>query len=135
MATTTKRECEGGKIVAAEYLSLDGVTEDPGLAGDFEHRGWTVPYWNDELAELQSELLFASDALLLGRLTWEEFVGLWVPRTRFEVSSLELPGCRGRRAVGSAQLVVDNQDGRHPSPSASEDAGAGKSVQERLSLA
>jgi hypothetical protein len=54
------------RIVAAEYLTLDGVTEDPGPAGEFKHRGWTVPYWNDELAAEQSELLFASDALLLG---------------------------------------------------------------------
>jgi hypothetical protein len=31
------------EIVAAEYLALDGVMEGPGPAGDFEHRGWTVP--------------------------------------------------------------------------------------------
>jgi dihydrofolate reductase len=70
-----------GKIVAAEYLTLDGVTEDPGPAGEFEHRGWSVPYWNDELAEAQSELLFASDALLLGRVTYEEFVASWPLRS------------------------------------------------------
>ncbi len=69
------------KVVAAEYLSLDGVTEDPGPAGDFKYRGWTSPYWNDELAEYQSELLFASDALLLGRVTWEEFVASWPLRS------------------------------------------------------
>ena len=62
-----------GKIVAAEYVTLDGVTEDPGPAGGFEHRGWSLPYWNDELSQYQSELLFASDALLLGRVTYEEF--------------------------------------------------------------
>jgi dihydrofolate reductase len=70
-----------GKIVAAEYLTLDGVTEDPGSTGDFEHRGWSVPYWNDELAEAQSELFFASDALLLGRVTYEEFVASWPLRS------------------------------------------------------
>lgn len=69
------------RVVAAEYLSLDGVTEDPGPSGEFEHRGWTVPYWNDELANYQSELLFASDALLLGRATWEEFVAAWPLRS------------------------------------------------------
>ena len=46
-----------GKIVAADDLTLDGVTEDPGPAGEFEHRGWSLPYWNDELAEHQSELV------------------------------------------------------------------------------
>jgi dihydrofolate reductase len=70
-----------GKIVAAEYLTLDGVTEDPGPAGDFEHRGWSVSYWNDELADAQSDLLFASDALLLGRVTYEEFVASWPSRS------------------------------------------------------
>jgi dihydrofolate reductase len=69
------------RIVAAEYLSLDGVTEDPGPAGEFKYRGWTGPYWNDELAEAQSELLFASGALLLGRVTYEEFVASWPLRS------------------------------------------------------
>jgi dihydrofolate reductase len=69
------------KIVAVEYLSLDGVTEDPGPAGAFEHRGWTVPYWNDELAKYQSDQLLASDALLLGRVTYEEFVASWPLRS------------------------------------------------------
>jgi dihydrofolate reductase len=70
-----------GTIAAAEYVTLDGVTEDPGPAGDFEHRGWSIPYWSDELAEAQSELLFASDALLLGRVTYEEFIAAWPSRS------------------------------------------------------
>jgi dihydrofolate reductase len=69
------------RVVVAEYLSLDGVAEDPGPAGEFEHRGWTVPYWNDELGEYQSDQLFASDALLLGRVTYEEFVASWPLRS------------------------------------------------------
>jgi dihydrofolate reductase len=69
------------RIVAAEYLSLDGIVEDPGPTGEFKHRGWTVPYWNDELAEYQSELLFGSEALLLGRVTYEEFVASWPLRS------------------------------------------------------
>src|SRR6266700_3926645 len=69
------------RIVAAEYLSLDGVTEDPGPTGEYEHRGWTVPYWNDEIAKWQTDQLFASDALLLGRVTYEEFVASWPLRS------------------------------------------------------
>ena len=69
------------KIVAAEYLSLDGVAEDPGPAGEYEHRGWTVPYWNDEIAKWQTDQLLASDALLLGRVTYEEFVAAWPLRS------------------------------------------------------
>jgi dihydrofolate reductase len=69
------------RIVAAEYLSLDGVMEDPGLAGAYEHRGWTVPYWNDEISKWQTDQLFASDALLLGRVTYDEFVASWPLRS------------------------------------------------------
>ena len=69
------------RIVAAEYLSLDSVTEDPGPTGEYEHRGWTVPYWNDEMANWQTDQLFASDALLLGRVTYEEFVASWPLRS------------------------------------------------------
>jgi len=69
------------RIVAVEYLSLDGVMEDPGPAGEYEHRGWTVPYWNDEISKWQHDHLFASDALLLGRVTYEEFVASWPLRS------------------------------------------------------
>jgi dihydrofolate reductase len=69
------------RIVAAEYLSLDGVMEDPGPAGEYRHRGWTVPYWNEDTAKWQTDQLFASDALLLGRVTYEEFVAAWPLRS------------------------------------------------------
>jgi dihydrofolate reductase len=69
------------KLKLIEYVTLDGVMEDPGPAGDFKHRGWTVPYWNDEMAEAQSSELFASDTLLLGRATYDEFVASWPLRS------------------------------------------------------
>jgi dihydrofolate reductase len=69
------------KVVVVEYVTLDGVTEDPGPTGEFAHRGWTLPYWNDELATYQSDQLFASDALLLGRVTYEEFAAAWPSRS------------------------------------------------------
>jgi dihydrofolate reductase len=56
------------KVVLVIYVSLDGVVENP---------SWTVPYWNDELAAYQRDQLFASDALLLGRVTYEEFAAAW----------------------------------------------------------
>ena len=64
-----------------EYVTLDGVVEDPGPSGGFKYRGWTIPYWNEEMAEAQSEELFASDALLLGRVTYEDFVAAWPLRS------------------------------------------------------
>lgn len=56
------------KITAAEYLSLDGVMENP---------AWTTPYFNDELGEFQGELMASCDALLLGRVTYEAFASVW----------------------------------------------------------
>jgi dihydrofolate reductase len=64
-------------VVAAEYLTVDGVMTDPGGVGEIEHGGWSNPYFNDELAKDQSEQLFASDALLLGRVTFEGFAAAW----------------------------------------------------------
>jgi dihydrofolate reductase len=68
-------------VVVTEFISLDGVIEDPGGAEGFEHAGWTVPYWNDEIATFKNDELFASDALLLGRKTYEAFAAAWPERT------------------------------------------------------
>jgi dihydrofolate reductase len=66
------------RVVAAEYLSVDGRMEmDDPEGKEEELGGWTPPYWNDELQKLQYDLLFASDALLLGRLTYEGFAASW----------------------------------------------------------
>jgi hypothetical protein len=43
------------RVVAAEYVSLDGVMEDPGGAEGFEHGGWTVPFFDDELGKYQQD--------------------------------------------------------------------------------
>jgi len=65
------------KVVAAEYVTVDGVMTDPGGTGEIEHGGWSSPYFNDELAEYQTEQLLASEALLLGRVTFEGFAAAW----------------------------------------------------------
>lgn len=56
----------------AEYVSLDGMMDNP---------AWTGPYFNEELSTLQHDLLMASDALLLGRLTYEGFAAAWPTMT------------------------------------------------------
>jgi dihydrofolate reductase len=66
-----------GRVVAAEYVTVDGVMTDPGGIGEIERGGWSNPYFDDELATHQSEQLFASDALLLGRATFEGFAAAW----------------------------------------------------------
>ena len=56
-------------IVWSEYISLDGVVEEPGE--------WSLPYFSDDLAKYKSDELYASDALLLGRTTYEAFAAAW----------------------------------------------------------
>jgi dihydrofolate reductase len=65
------------KVVVSEFLSLDGVMEDPGGAEGFEHGGWTRNHWDDEIGKFKFDELFASDALLLGRITYEGFAAAW----------------------------------------------------------
>jgi len=55
--------------------------EDPGGAENFEHGGWTMPYWNDEIAKVKLEEIFDADALLLGRVTYEGFAAAWPSMT------------------------------------------------------
>ncbi len=60
------------KIVVTEFLSLDGI---------MEHPAWTFPYWNDEIAKFKGEETSASDALLLGRVTYQGFAAAWPEST------------------------------------------------------
>jgi dihydrofolate reductase len=50
---------------------------DPGGVGEIEHGGWSNPYFDEELGKYQTDQLFASDALLLGRVTFEGFAAAW----------------------------------------------------------
>ncbi len=65
------------KVIVSEFISLDGIIEDPGGAEKSIHGGWTWSYWNDEIGKFKSEELFASDALLLGRITYQGFAAAW----------------------------------------------------------
>jgi len=58
------------KIVAAEFISLDGVIQAPGGAeedteGGFRHGGWTRPYWHNDIGAHFFEAFSRADALLL----------------------------------------------------------------------
>jgi dihydrofolate reductase len=72
-----QKESNMRKVVVTEFLSLDGVMEDPGGAEKFEHGGWTRSYWSDEIGQFKFEELMASDALLLGRVTYQGFAAAW----------------------------------------------------------
>ena len=65
------------KIIVSEYITLDGVIEDPGGAEGFKHGGWTFDFGGQDQQQYKFEELFACDALLLGRRTYEGFAAAW----------------------------------------------------------
>lgn len=69
-----------GKIVVTEFVSLDGVMEDPGGAEDYEHGGWTFEIDRGEGDRFKLDETMATAALLLGRKTYEGFAAAWPSR-------------------------------------------------------
>jgi dihydrofolate reductase len=69
------------KIVVTEFVSLDGVVEDPGGSENFKYSGWTFEFdRGDEGNKFKLDETMASDALLLGRVTFEGFADAWPSR-------------------------------------------------------
>ncbi|MGH2938500.1 MAG: dihydrofolate reductase family protein [Solirubrobacterales bacterium] len=70
-----------GKIVATEFISLDGVIEDPGGSEDFVHGAWTFEFdRGDEGNKFKLDELEEAEAQLLGRVTYEGFADAWPGR-------------------------------------------------------
>jgi dihydrofolate reductase len=69
------------KLVVTEFIALDGVIEGPGPDDPYKYSGWTFPYWNDEIGKFKLDELFAWDAFLLGRITYQGFATAWPSRT------------------------------------------------------
>jgi dihydrofolate reductase len=70
------------RVVAATFLTLDGVMQAPGgpeedPTGGFTHGGWTVNYWDDAMGQAMGEAMAAPFDLLLGRKTYEIFAAHW----------------------------------------------------------
>ena len=63
------------RIVVSTYVTLDGVFEEP---------AWSAPYWSDEAQKFARDQLWESDALLLGRTTYEEFASAWPTEEHIE---------------------------------------------------
>ena len=67
-----------GRIVVTEYISVDGVVEAPSGAESFERVGWTDGFSRGpEGDEFKVDETMASDALLLGRVTYDAFAAVW----------------------------------------------------------
>jgi len=70
-----------GRIVVTEFVSLDGVVEAPGGGEDFKYAGWTFQIKRgDEGEKFKLDETLSSEALLLGRVTYEGFAAAWPSR-------------------------------------------------------
>ncbi len=70
-----------GRLVVTEFVSLDGVMEAPGGGEDFKHAGWTFEInRGDEGDKFKLDETLASEALLLGRRTYQGFAAAWPSR-------------------------------------------------------
>ena len=70
------------KVIAAAFVSLDGVMQAPGgpeedPAGGFTQGGWTFHYWDEMMGQAMGGILAAPFDLLLGRKTYDIFAGHW----------------------------------------------------------
>ncbi|WP_332687067.1 dihydrofolate reductase family protein [Bosea sp. (in: a-proteobacteria)] len=70
------------QVVAATFLSLDGVMQAPGgpeedVRGGFSHGGWTFPYWDEAMGEVIGKGFAEEFDLLLGRRTYDIFAAHW----------------------------------------------------------
>jgi dihydrofolate reductase len=71
-----------GRIVVTEFVSLDGVMEDPGGSEDFEHGGWSFEFdRGDEGDKFKLDETMETEALLLGRVTYQGFAQAWPSRS------------------------------------------------------
>src|SRR3989337_369209 len=72
------------KLIVHEFVTLDGVMQAPGdkdedRDGGFEHGGWTLPHWHDDIGNSFTALMRDVDALLLGRRTYVTHAAAFEP--------------------------------------------------------
>ncbi len=84
------------RLVATEYISLDGIFEEPGR--------WSMPFFDGRAGKFKSDELAAADALLLGRITYEGFAAAW--------PTMEGTGAFGERMNTMPKYVVSSTLGR-----------------------
>ena len=69
------------KLIVSQFVTVDGVVEDPGGAEDFDRGGWAFQFERGpEGDKFKVDEVMASDALLLGRVTYEGFAAAWPSR-------------------------------------------------------
>jgi dihydrofolate reductase len=81
MVQSNEKGADMGRIVVTEFISLDGVIEDPGGSEDYKHGGWSFEIERGEEGDkFKLDETVASEALLLGRKTYEGFAEAWPSR-------------------------------------------------------
>lgn len=99
-----------GRIVITEFISLDGVIEDPGGSEDYRHGGWTFEI--DRGAEgdkFKLDELNEAEAQLLGRVTYEGFAAAW-PKMEDEAGFAEKMNSMPKYVVSSTLERADWQN-------------------------
>src|SRR6266568_571976 len=75
------KEGQMARIVVTEFVSLDGVVEDPGGSEDFKYGGWSFEFARGaEGDQFKLDEALGAEALLLGRVTYEGFAAAWPSR-------------------------------------------------------
>jgi dihydrofolate reductase len=70
-----------GKVIVSQFITIDGVVEDPGGSEKFERGGWAFEFSRgDDGDKFKLEEVMGSEALLLGRVTYEGFAAAWPER-------------------------------------------------------
>jgi len=76
------RRMDMAKVVVSQFVSVDGVVEDPGGSEGWDRGGWAFKFdRGPEGDKFKLDEVMASDALLLGRVTYEGFAEAWPSRT------------------------------------------------------
>jgi dihydrofolate reductase len=80
-ASDNRGRIKMGRIVVTEFVSLDGVVEDPGGAEDYRYGGWSFEFSRGEEGDkFKLDEALEAEALLLGRVTYEGFAKAWPSR-------------------------------------------------------
>ena len=90
------------KVVAVEFVSLDGVMESP--------EEWAFSYSNDDMEEANASGMAASDAMLLGRVTYQKFAGFWADKTSDDVQSADYMNNTPKFVVSTTLDTVEWQN-------------------------
>jgi dihydrofolate reductase len=79
--TAMRRQRDMRKVIVTQFITVDGVVEDPGGSEKFERGGWAFEFdRGDDGNQFKLDEVMGADALLLGRTTYEGFAEAWPSR-------------------------------------------------------